>query len=70
MGVGSSAVIRAIVISVAAVAVGALIAGRFGAVLVGGMALWGHGAYALPALLERRRRRRRLFCARRPQQLR
>ena len=49
----ASAWVRAILACAAAVAVGALAAGRFGAVLCGGMALWGLGAYALPALVER-----------------
>jgi hypothetical protein len=62
--------LRALLIWIVAVGVGAAVAGRFGAILVGGLALWGLGAAALPALAERRRRRRRLFCARPPQQLR
>jgi hypothetical protein len=61
--------LRALLVCAVAIAVGAVVAGRFGAILVGGMALWGLGASALPALVEWRRRRR-LFCARPPQQLR
>jgi hypothetical protein len=57
-------------IGAVAIGVGAAVAGRFGAILVGGLGLWGLGAAALPALAERRRRRRQLFCARPPQQLR
>jgi hypothetical protein len=51
--------LRVLFVCVLAVAAGALVAGRFGAILVGGLALWGLGASALPALVEHVHRRRR-----------